>query len=408
MERLLVIWCPGLLEEDEDGRLGRAFAGVVAVAASFSPGVQVVRPGICAMPTRGPSRYFGGDAALARQVLEAVAAGPDATGGDATGGSGDRRDARVGVADGLVAAVLAARSAETGPVVVPPGASAAFLADWPVAVLGRPDLADLLERLGVRTLGQFAALGAAHVLARLGSEGAACHAVARGLRGELPGDRVAPRTWHPLRGAGAPRRVRPWTTPDEEGPDQRTPADQRTRADRPARADQPGFWGEAAAAETRAEQAVSRVCELLGPEAVAVGRLHGGRGPAERGRLVAWVGRRMAASSPGHEPWPGQLPPPAPVVVLRRPVPAALQDTNGDGVAVGADGMASAAPARLSVTGGPWMAVVAWAGPWPVDERWWTGGERRRRARMQVVTESQMAYLLVREHGGWWVEGAYD
>ncbi len=76
----------------------------------------------------------------------------------------------MGVADGILAAVLAARDAA----VVPPGRSAAFLAPRPardlVHVTARPDaavavdeLVDLLGRLGVRTLGALAALPPATV-----------------------------------------------------------------------------------------------------------------------------------------------------------------------------------------------------------------------------------------------------
>jgi protein ImuB len=51
--------------------------------------------------------------------------------------------------------------------------------------------------------------------------------------------------------------------------------------------------------------------------------------------------------------------------------------------------------------------VLAFAGPWPVDERWWDGAGRRRRVRLQVLAE-RVAYLLVLEHGDWSIEGAYD
>jgi protein ImuB len=61
---------------------------------------------------------------------------------------------------------------------------------------------------------------------------------------------------------------------------------------------------------------------------------------------------------------------------------------------------------RLSVNGGPWESVVAWAGPWPVTERWWS--VRRRRARVQVVTVDGAARLLCTERAGWWVEALYD
>ncbi len=87
------------------------------------------------------------------------------------------------MADGLFAAALAARSE----LIVPPGGSAGFLAPWSVATLARPDLAVTLQRLGVTTLGQFAALPAASISDRFGADAAACHAVARGESGELAG-----------------------------------------------------------------------------------------------------------------------------------------------------------------------------------------------------------------------------
>ena len=371
MERLLVIWCSGLLEEQEDGRGARAFEHVVELAEAFSPAAHAVRPGVCAVPTRGPSRYFGGDQHLATSMAEAVAGLPEQV------------QATVGVADGLFAAVLAARTAgahPVGPVVVPPGGTATFLRPWPVEVLERPELADLLRRLGIRSLGAFAALPARHVLGRLGAEGAVCHELARGMHSELPGFRLVPRRT----GTG------PAADSGHLGPRQ------------------DGFWGEAAAAEARAARAVERLTQLLHPEAVVVGRLQGGRGPAERARLVPWDGRALDPSGPGPEPWPGQLPSPAPVLVLDQPQPATVVDAGGIDVTVTAAGVASAAPARLSLAGGPWQTLSAWAGPWPVDERWWSKRRRRRRARMQLVTETGMAYLVVREQAGWWLEGAYD
>src|SRR5580693_444480 len=101
VQRLLAIWCPGILEEQEHGREARAFGAVVGALEAFATRVDPVRPGVCAVPTRGPSRYFGGDEVLARMAAEAVAgAGP--------GVGSAREPAGVGVADGLFAAVLAA------------------------------------------------------------------------------------------------------------------------------------------------------------------------------------------------------------------------------------------------------------------------------------------------------------
>ena len=52
--------------------------------------------------------------------------------------------------------------AAAGALVVPPGGTPAFLAPLPIALLGRPELTELLDRLGLRTLGEFAALPARH------------------------------------------------------------------------------------------------------------------------------------------------------------------------------------------------------------------------------------------------------
>ena len=53
------------------------------------------------------------------------------------------------------------------------------------------------------------------------------------------------------------------------------------------------------------------------------------------------------------------------------------------------------------------MRVVAWAGPWPVDERWWDPAERRRQARVQVVTEGGDALLLSRHDRRWWLTAVH-
>ena len=65
-------------------------------------------------------------------------------------------------------------------------------------------------------------------------------------------------------------------------------------------------------------------------------------------------------------------------------------------------------PAALVVDGGRPQVVVAWAGPWLADERWWDPPKHRRRARFQLLTEAGLAYLARLEGGRWSVEAAYD
>jgi protein ImuB len=196
--------CPGLtvLPVDVDGE-ARAFEAVAAAMDELTPRVEVVRPGTLAFPTRGPSRYHGGDVALAGLVA-----------GLATGAlPAGAPTARVGVADGPFAAGLAARRAggaervdaggdRGGPpagtsLVVAPGGSAAFLAPLPVATLDAagvvdPDLTEVLRRLGLRTLGQVAELPAGDVLGRFGPAGERASRLARGLDDRPPALRTVP------------------------------------------------------------------------------------------------------------------------------------------------------------------------------------------------------------------------
>jgi protein ImuB len=69
------------------------------------------------------------------------------------------------------------------------GASAAFLAPLPVQALQDPEVTALLLRLGVRTLGELATLGAARLRERFGEHGARLHALAAG---RTPVRRAAP------------------------------------------------------------------------------------------------------------------------------------------------------------------------------------------------------------------------
>jgi protein ImuB len=169
--RILALWCPDWPEEgpgESTAAEARLFERVVTAVEAFCPVVEVIRPGWCVLGARGPARYFGGEEALARQIADAVTARGYAC--------------HTGVADGQFAACLAARAAGRGhaAVVVPPGGTRRFLAPYSVHVLASPVLAGQLIRLGLRTLGDFAALPARDVASRFGSEGSAAQRIARG------------------------------------------------------------------------------------------------------------------------------------------------------------------------------------------------------------------------------------
>nr|BFE75328.1 hypothetical protein GCM10020092_086290 [Actinoplanes digitatis] len=54
--------CPHLVVVEHDpGRDARAFEPVVAAVEEVAVGVEVIRPGACALAARGPARYFGGE-----------------------------------------------------------------------------------------------------------------------------------------------------------------------------------------------------------------------------------------------------------------------------------------------------------------------------------------------------------
>src|SRR5262245_53389929 len=68
--------CPGLTVLDHDpARDARAWEPVVARFDDICPRIEVAAPGRLAFPTRGPSRYFGGDGPLAERVAARVPGG---------------------------------------------------------------------------------------------------------------------------------------------------------------------------------------------------------------------------------------------------------------------------------------------------------------------------------------------
>jgi protein ImuB len=464
--------CPDLvLLERDDAREARAFEAVARAVESFAPRLEITRPGACALPTRGPSRYFGGDEVLAARVHARVV--------EVLAG---RTTCRVGVADGPFAAGLAARyaTADPGTLVVPPGGSAGFLAPLPVRLLGRPALVDVLLRLGLSTLGAFAGLEAASVVGRFGADGVVAHRLARGLDDQPPDARDPPPDLRvtavldppaerveqlafvareladelhaalDARGLACTRvaidaetdhgehLVRLWR---HEGVLSAGAIADRVRwqldswlhapvASRPtsgivhlglvpdevraATGRQLGFWGEETEADARAARALARLATMLGAEAVLVPERAGGRGPGDAVRLVPAVGvdlreRDLVGGRPAvTAPWPGRVPAPAPAVVHRPPRPATVDDATGAAVEVSGRGLLSADPATFSFDGGAPVALEGWAGPWMIDERWWDTSTRRRAARLQLLSIDGRAWLAVREHGRWWVEATYD
>ena len=182
--------CPHIrLLDDDPARDAREFEPIVRAVAEIAPRVDLVEPGWLSIAARGPSRYFGGDEAMAehlrRSVLEVVASLADVM--SATPGS-VRVDVGVGVADGRFAASVAARLGvrRREPIVVASGGSEAFCAPLPIGWLQTlaevdAELVDLFGRLGLRRLGDLAGLDPADVLGRFGPVGMHAHRLASGV-----------------------------------------------------------------------------------------------------------------------------------------------------------------------------------------------------------------------------------
>jgi protein ImuB len=156
--------CPGLVVIARDEKMEReAMAQLLDALESCSPAVEAVRPGICCFDVRalpgGETRALGAAVTLADAL---------------------RLRASAAVADDKFSAQCAALTGG-GCSVVAPGGSAAFLAPLPVSLLPlAPGDAERFELLGLRVLGQIAALPTAPLTARFGERARAYATLARG------------------------------------------------------------------------------------------------------------------------------------------------------------------------------------------------------------------------------------
>ena len=437
----------------------RAFEPVLAAIEEIMPGEQLVRPGTCVLRARGPSRYYGSEERAAAELLRCLE-GLGIAGG------------RVGIADGPFAAEQAARSTGRDVIrIIPAGQSPNFLAPLPVTLLPQAELTALFRRLGIHTLGDLAALDTTDVRERFGEQGARSHLLASGLdsAGVVPrtppkqldrtiefepsldridqvtfafratadtfiagltkaglvctsirievtaeSGQVSERTWlHPrlfsvtdvvdrvrwqLQGSGAIDSglgspiVRVRVTPesvDDIGHHEE------------------GLWG--GGADERIHHGLSRVQSMLGHDAVLTATIGGGRVLAERQQLVPW-GDRATGAAGAKQPWPGSLPAPAPATVFETRRRVGVFSSDGEPIRVDDRGTVTAQVALFSATGSIRDAheVSAWAGPWPILERWWDAHQHRNIQRFQVVDAEGTAWLLMLDGEEWSAEARYD
>jgi protein ImuB len=163
----------------DEKTIGRAALEVTAALLSASPRVSWEGTGAPGRRGTGQGRTgegvwlvdaagLGSETTLARKLLTLAQ--------DVGYGA-----ARIGVADSAIAAYAASCARAAPFTIVTPGADAAFLAGFPIALLDiDEDLEETLTALGITTLGRLAALHPDEVEARFGPAGLAAHQLARG------------------------------------------------------------------------------------------------------------------------------------------------------------------------------------------------------------------------------------
>jgi protein ImuB len=465
--------CPHLaVVEHDPARDARAFEPVVAAVENLAPGVEVVRPGACAVAARGPSSYYGSEAEAAERLVEHIALTCSV-------------ETQAGIADGHFAAMLAARAGR----IVPPGATASFLAGMDIGTLDRPNLTDLLRRLGVRTLADFAALPAGDVLARFGFDAAYAHRLAAGggerslavrkpppdltVTGEYdpPLERVdmaafaaralAERLHERLAGHGLSATrlgIEAHTAAGEElhrvwrhdGLLDSAGLADRVRWQLDGWLTGTGRWltgtGRASAPTgdrpPRPTSGIDRLrlipdgvvrhsgmqAGLWGEAGVADERAHralvrvqGLLGPDSVFTAVLGGGRGYAdrvtlvpwgderiPAKEPRSPWPGRLPAPAPATVPTERTTIAIHTADGGPFTVDARLAMTGVPAVATVGREPPLDITGWAGPWPAEERWWAPEEADRLVRLQIALADGRALLVASRAGQWTVEAIYD
>jgi protein ImuB len=455
--------CPELqLLPDRPERDQRVFERVLTHLSDTLALVAVIEPGVLAARALGLARYYGSEQAAAAALRQAIEHSPvpvSARVGIADSLFAAEQAAKLGTS--LSEPVCA----------VEPGADRDFLSPLPVSIFNDSHFASLLGRLGVTTVGQFATLPSDQVRDRFGPPGLLAHRCATGedasqthQQGIPPGtdvvwrsdeaisqsdalsfallapahefvngliaahtvcttvgiDLVDERGTHYRRSWSHPRyftandlvnRVRwQWeavATPETEEHIHNGIVEVTFQAVDPDDITwhEPGLWG--ATTHNRVEHVVAQLQTRLGYHAVSKADARSGHSWADTEGVTTWGEKNKASEGDAVAPWPGAMPKPLPATVFQPPVPISVTDDAGSGVVV-TETELSAPPAMLA-TAQSAKTVTAWAGPWPVDERWWD--ERgSRRYRLQLLDSDGVGWLVSSEHPtqAWVVEARYD
>ena len=453
--------CPGIIFVPHNPlRDSAVFEHVVMWMSRQVPIHAVLEPGLLGFQARGVARFYGGEDAAAQFLLDTALSHTPPI------------EARVGVANDLFSAVVAARhSTPQQPIViVPPGGSPEFLAAQPITLLEDERIVSLLVRLGITTVGGFVALGQRAIAERFGTPGECLYLraigsdhsrlaltrppvdptqridlpepytlvdqVAFGIRRdtELYYERllaegvVCTRVQINIGFDNGGNQHRTWIHPRFFSPTElvdrvRWQLEQCLRGNFTTEHYSPGVISvEYRALEPEEHGAHEPGLWGSGPDArvhQVFSRVQGLVGA--KGVLMAHTQiSRLATDSQVFTAWgdkPVASKPAGPLPgALPRPLPSTVFRTpktislfdSQHHNIVVSAAALSADPAWMSWRGRQ-IAVSSWAGPWPVSEKWWDPQHSRFVYRLQVLDERGMGWLLIAENGSnWRLEARYD
>ncbi|NDF66639.1 MAG: DNA polymerase Y family protein, partial [Actinobacteria bacterium] len=457
----------------------RAFNTVVRTVNELVPLIEVSEPGVIVFATRGPSRYFGGDEPMANKIFQALRGSIIADAQFGIGVADSRLAAHIAAHISAQHKTKSTAKTpfivEPDQTKVWLGQqSVRVLSEF--ASVDR-ETVSLLERLGLNTLQDVCKLGESMLAGRFGELGVELHRLARGDE-QHPLAAVAPppehlcsrtfeepvvdqqtllnnvramaeefseyfvkhgaicvrlilkfesetgahseRLWYRPQGLtaraiteSAKWQIESWSNKSALARVQLIADEVRTDTARQLK-----LWGGVTQVDETASRAIGRLTELLGSTAVQIVKRQGGRDLQDDFQLVSVSHFRPTQNesnaSTKKPKWRGSLPTPSPSVVYSEPLLVQVVDENKNLVRVSARHQLSAEPTQLIINQQS-HKIVSWAGPWPIEEKWWDTARSRRLVRLQVVVEKSspdgsqqvQALLVTLEHGEWSIAAIY-
>jgi protein ImuB len=191
-------------------------------------------------------------------------------------------------------------------------------------------------------------------------------------------------------------------------------------ATRPTNSEQLSLWGDHSATDTDAIRLVGKLSGTFGADSVCLARWRGGRDVNEIFTMVPGLDLDLLdvettirmQRPPHHEgPWRGLLPSPLPAVAFPIPEPVQIIDEVGRAVGVTRRCELTSIPCRLIRANSAALDVLTWAGPWPIEERWWAPEVAQRIVQMQVVLidaeGAENPVLVQLQRAGWVIAAVY-